>query len=112
LKAYRGSGATTGTVTGVKSEEFRLSLRGASNCSPKGDAAKLTVDCSGASHAHALGLNSKSVKATVSGASTAEVHATEELSADASGASTIRYAGAPAKLQKNATAASSISPKS
>jgi hypothetical protein len=130
LKAVDGSGASTTTVAGVQAERFRLGLSGASTCTLTGkadrldltvsgasrctltgDAGRLTVDCSGASHLDATGLNAKAVDVSVSGASGADVKATEELKADASGASNVHYVGSPGKVNKNTSGASHVGPK-
>jgi hypothetical protein len=111
LNAFDGSGATKTTLTGVKGKQFKLDLSGASKCTLTGEADRLTVDCSGASNVDAAGLTAQAVDATVSGASTAEVRATKELKAEASGASTVRYVGSPDKLEKHASGASTIAPK-
>jgi hypothetical protein len=130
LKAVEGSGASTMTVAGVQADRFRLGLSGASTgtltgkadrldltvsgasrCTLTGDAGRLTVECSGASHLDATGLNAKAVDVSVSGASTAEVKAAEELKADASGASNVHYVGSPGKVSKSTSGASHVGPK-
>jgi hypothetical protein len=57
-------------------------------------------------------LTAKSAKASANGASTIHVHATGDLTADASGASTIRYTGNPPDVKANDSGASSVKPKS
>jgi Putative auto-transporter adhesin, head GIN domain len=130
LKAVEGSGASTATVTGVQADRFRLGLSGASTCTLTGkadrldvtvsgasrctltgDAGRLTAECSGASHLDATGLSAKTVDASASGASTADVKAAEELKADASGASNVHYVGSPGKLSKSTSGASHVGPK-
>jgi len=111
LKAYQGSGATTAAVAGIKVEQFKLKLSGASKCTLRGEATTFSVDCSGASNAETSALTAKTVKVEASGASTVTVQATEELIADASGASTIRYSGTPVKVKKDASGASTIAPR-
>ncbi|MBI3831955.1 MAG: DUF2807 domain-containing protein, partial [Planctomycetes bacterium] len=107
----RLSGASTCTVTG-SGDRVDLRLSGASKCTLSGHAENLAVECSGASRLLAAGLKAQSVKTKVSGASRVEVTALQDLNARASGASTVRYAGAPAMLQQRASGGSTIGPKS
>jgi hypothetical protein len=111
LTALTASGATRATVTGVTGKSFKLNVNGASNVTVSGKADRLEVDCAGASHVHAFGLPAQFVTARVSGASQAEVHADEELNADASGASSITYEGAPAKKAANTSGVGKVNPK-
>jgi hypothetical protein len=127
LRSLVGSGASTTTISGITGERFDLELSGASGCELTGDtdlldvtlsgashskiagsAKQLTVECSGASRLDASELTAEIVSADVSGASTADVSATSELTAEASGASTLRYAGQPAKLDKRTSGASTV----
>jgi putative autotransporter adhesin-like protein len=127
LQALLGSGASKSTVSGITGEQFQLGLSGASGCQLTGDAdlidatlsgashgtivgtaRQLTVECSGASHLDATRLTARMVAAELSGASTANVNATDELTAVASGASTLRYVGQPAKLDKAISGASTV----
>jgi hypothetical protein len=127
LRALDASGASQTTVTGVKADRFQLDLSGASDCqlagdvdaldvtlsgasrcTLAGDAKKLAVNCSGASHADAAALMADAATVELSGASTAQVHATTALVAAASGASTLRYAGQP-KVERKVSGASTIS---
>ena len=118
LEAERDD-ASKMTLSGITGEHFRLDLSGASGCRLTGDAdlieltlsgashgmiagtsKRLTVNCSGASHLDATGLTAKIVTAELTGGSTGHVNAIEELTAEASGASSLRYAGQPSKLDK------------
>jgi hypothetical protein len=127
LSALLGSGASTTTVSGITGEQFELELSGASRCHLTGDTDRievtlsgashgkiigttkqLTVECSGASQLDAKELSTEAVSADLSGASTAQVQASEELTADASGASTLRYTGQPGRLEKRTSGASTV----
>lgn len=108
LKAVTVSGASSAALAGVEEEALRLNASGASNVTASGTADRLVIDCSGASQVHATKLTAQAVVVTVSGASTAEVRAVGELEASASGASTVRYAGSPARKHESASGASSI----
>jgi hypothetical protein len=130
LNAFQGSGATTTALAGVEADQFKLGLSGASTCTLtgkakrldltlagasrcilNGDADRLTLDCSGASRVNAAGFTARAVEATLAGASSAEVEATQELTAKAAGASALRYAGSPAQVRQEASGASTIAPK-
>jgi hypothetical protein len=127
LAMLRVSGASTCTLNDVAAEQFELELSGASACQLDGDvdtldvtvsgasratlvgtADELTIDCSGASRVEATDMPADRVTATVAGASTALVTAAEELIATASGASTVRYRGEPAKVRDDISGASTI----
>lgn len=124
------SGAVTAKVTDLKTDKFKLELSGASKCTINamtdrfdaelsgashctltGRTDRLTVKCSGASQFMGADFPSQSVDAEAGGASTIEVQASDELKAEASGASHVRYVGSPPKLKKEASGASSIGPK-
>jgi hypothetical protein len=128
LKECSGSGASLIRLTGVTCDHFSLELSGASHCEFAGNADavevalsgashatltgstnELTLECSGASRVTAIELVAEKVVAGLSGASIANVHASQELDAEASGASSLRYAGQPAKLDKDVSGASTIS---
>ena len=70
---------------------------------------ELTVECSGASQMNADDLTADTVTAELSDASSAQLNAKEELTAEASGASHLRYTGQPAKLTKRPAAPSTVS---
>ncbi|RCR66707.1 head GIN domain-containing protein [Larkinella punicea] len=69
---------------------------------------QLTVDASGGSHVEAFDYAAKSVNVKSTGASHADITATQSLTAEASGASKIRYKGNPANINQNASGASKI----
>jgi hypothetical protein len=130
LKALEGSGATTSNVTGVSAETFALNLSGASTCkltgattqmsvdlsgasqcTLTGEVERLTINCSGASRADSTKAPAKTVEVELSGASTADLFVSEELTAKASGASTVRYLGQPEKLTQTVSGAATVRPK-
>jgi hypothetical protein len=127
LNVLVGSGASKITATGIAANQFQLEAHGAATAELSGDSEalnatitgasravlsgtckRLKVECAGASHLNATDLVSGDVAATLSGASSAQVNATDELSATASGASNLRYTGQPAKLNKQVSGASSV----
>jgi hypothetical protein len=105
------SGASKANVKNVRADNFELDLSGASKVNIEGEAATFIADMSGASNLDAE--NFKTVKATVeaSGASKASVFVTDNLNAEASGASKIYYAGNPKTIREDESGASKVSPK-
>ncbi|HEX8370237.1 MAG TPA: head GIN domain-containing protein [Pyrinomonadaceae bacterium] len=105
------SGASTGTLTNVKNETLTLDASGASKIKIDGEVKELIVDLSGASRLDAENLKAENVTVDANGASSATVAVLNDLNADASGASTIRYAGEPKNVKKNSSGASSVKQK-
>jgi hypothetical protein len=102
LSGFSGQGdlrlAASGASTlrgEVEARDVTLLVSGASNASLTGGGRNLTLEVSGASRAALSGFTCATVRAAVSGASTAHVHATERLDVEASGASTVTYVGSP-----------------
>ena len=130
LEALDGSGATTITLSDVLAADTlsvslsgasRLSgpieidggsfeLSGASNAEPSGSATSLTITESGASQLDATALTIEQLTIDLSGASHADVSVTGSLSAGASGASALRYAGSPTVSRSETSGASTIEP--
>jgi hypothetical protein len=111
IESFDVSGASTGTLTNVKNETLSLDASGASKIKIDGAAKELIVDLSGASRLDAENLKAENVTVDASGASSATVVALNDLNADASGASTIRYTGEPKNVKKNSSGASSVKQK-
>ncbi|HLM00124.1 MAG TPA: head GIN domain-containing protein [Pyrinomonadaceae bacterium] len=105
------SGASVGTVTGVRNESLKIDASGASKIKIDGETGELNVDLSGASRVDAENLRAESVTVDASGASKATVTPLNELNADASGASCISYTGEPKSIDKRTSGASSVKQK-
>ena len=130
LESLEGSGATSivlsdelaaDTMTVTVSGASRVSgsiaigsgsieLSGASNAVLSGSASTLDVTVSGASHLDTKELTIRQLSIDLSGASEADVTVTGSLSASASGASTLRYAGSPTIARSETSGASTIEP--
>jgi hypothetical protein len=108
LLAIDLSGASKAVIDGVSEDEFAIQLSGASSATVGGRIQHLEVEASGASAAHCLELDAGSITASLSGASSAEVHATESLSVNASGASHLTFTGQPRQIQKQVSGASTV----
>jgi hypothetical protein len=90
-------------VTEVKVEET-----GASQMTVRGSCESAVFELSGSSTVDATGLMAERVDANVSGASSANVCAEQELTAVAAGASCVRYSGDPPTVEQDASEASWI----
>lgn len=111
IESFDVSGASSGTLTNIKNETLTIDASGASKIKVEGEAKELNVDLSGASRLDAENLRAENVTVDASGASSATVVASNEINADASGASKIRYIGEPKNVRKNSSGASSVSQK-
>lgn len=105
------SGASSGSVAGVKADSLELKASGASKIKIDGTAKQLNADASGASTIEAENLSVEDADVDASGASKTTVAATNDLKVNASGASKISYVGEPKSLKQNSSGASSVSKK-
>ena len=105
------SGASSGNVTGIKTDSMEVEISGASKIKLDGEVKSLKAIASGASKIDAENLKAQEVKADASGASTVTVTAANEADLNASGASTVYYGGDPKNLKQNSSGASSIKKK-
>lgn len=105
------SGASTANVSNVSSNSLTLEASGASKIKIDGTAKTLKSEASGASNVDASGLTVEDADVEANGASKTIVSATNDLKADASGASTIYYTGEPRNIEKNSSGASSVKKK-
>ncbi len=85
---------------------------GASNAKITGSAGKLNLQVSGASDFKSYEFTAENCTARASGASDIRVTVNRELSADASGASSVNYKGNPSVREARSSGASNISKKS
>jgi hypothetical protein len=92
----------------VKSEDLSIDSSGASKIAVSGQAAKLNVEVSGATHVDAGSLQADEATVEASGASNVAVSVSKVLDAHASGASHVSYAGSPAELRKDVSGAASV----
>jgi hypothetical protein len=101
------SGASTlrGDLT---CDDAQFDVSGASKTQLQGSAQGLNIRASGASTVSFGSFNSKDTVVNASGASNVTVAASGSLDVEASGASTVRYAGEPAKFKVNSSGASSV----
>jgi hypothetical protein len=108
--AVQVSGAST--LRGdIKCGDARFDVSGASKAELQGGADGLAVKASGASTATLDAFPSKNTTVDASGASHVSVNVSGTLTAQASGASSVTYAGEPTKVNMNTSGASSVHQK-
>lgn len=96
-------------ITGEGSfTNLQLSLSGASECKLSGSSDKANIICSGASSIKAYDLKCENAKVDVSGAASVRITVNKEISARASGASSIAYKGAAMMKDISSSGASSV----
>lgn len=98
-------------VAEVNANNLNADISGASQLSLNGKANAAQVEVSGASGLKAYNFVCKEMTADVSGASQAEVHVTDKLTAEAAGASTVYYKGNTKNVQSESAGASSVKAK-
>ncbi|MBC7867138.1 MAG: DUF2807 domain-containing protein [Gloeobacteraceae cyanobacterium ES-bin-316] len=102
------SGASSIKASGIMVQSLTMALSGASEAKLDGTAVFMNVDCSGASDVDADKLITETCNASASGASDLEINVSKELSAVASGASHIYYAGEAEKVNVKNSGVSKI----
>lgn len=102
------SGASNVSVKDLKSDKVSLDASGASKLWIQGSVSELGIDISGASNIDAGELAAQKATIDASGASTVSVTVSNELNADASGASKIVYSGTARNVNKKTSGASSV----
>lgn len=111
LDGISASGASEIVASGVKSADFHIDTSGAGSLKVSGETKALALEMSGAGDVDARDLRAQKVSVNSSGASSAEVYASEELRVDASGAGNIDYYGDPKNVSEDVSGAASISKK-
>jgi hypothetical protein len=108
LKEVDLNGAVTLTASNVSGGEFKLEANGASSIRVAGSVTNLEVRFAGASSLNAKGLSAQTAHVSLSGASAADVTATETLDVSISGAGTVTYGGNPKKVNKDISGVGTI----
>ncbi len=111
ISKINASGVARVNLVNVNNNELRSYTSGAAKTTVSGVTAKLLAEVNGASSLDAESLRAEAAEVDASGASSASIFATDELSSDASGASKIVYSGSPANIKKNSSGASTIKEK-
>ncbi len=105
------SGVSKLTAVEIKTESLKLDVSGASRVEISGQARDLKIEASGASKINTENLKVANADVDISGATFVTVNATEEVKADASGASRVNYVGEPKNVIKDTSGASRVSQK-
>lgn len=108
IDSIEASGASKVSVSDIKNSELKIDTSGASKVTLSGETGSLSVDISGASSLNANGLKAENATVDASGASYADVNVSEQLIADASGASKINYSGSPKSAEKHSSGAGHV----
>lgn len=110
LDLIRSSGANEFQVQNLKGESLEVELSGSSSMTLDGKVDELNAKIDGASGLVAGQLKAKEVSVAISGAGSAEVHASKRLQGDITGVGSIRYAGQPGEVVRNITGWGDITP--
>lgn len=92
----------------IEANEVDFEVSGVSNMNLKGKAGKVNYEASGASNISAKNLHANACTIECSGASAAEIYASESLDIDVSGMSHVSYSGQPKQLNENSSGMSVI----
>jgi len=105
------SGSSDLKIANITANKIECEASGASEATFAGNAKNFEVKANGASSITADKLICENVEADASGASSISCNATNSLSADSSGASTIYYFGTPKTISKDTSGAGRVEPK-
>ena len=115
LAGFKSDNSLTTEVSGASTlrgdltcGDASFNVSGASKVNLNGSAQDLKVEASGASTVDLSNFASQNTVVNASGASKVVVAASGSLDVEASGASTVRYTGEPAKLKTNTSGASTV----
>lgn len=108
LKSLDASGVARVSLVNVNNESLDVDVSGASTVDIEGTTRNATIDVSGASRLNAEKLQTENANIDASGASNININVSNELSADLSGASSVRYSGSPRSVKKDLSGASSV----
>lgn len=111
LNYIESSGACDFYIDGINSEHFKVNASGASDLTLKGNCDKFYISLSGAGNVKARDFIAKNVKVDISGASDADVFASESLDAEVSGVGSVNYYGNPDKVSSDISGVGSINRK-
>ncbi|MFC5408601.1 head GIN domain-containing protein [Larkinella bovis] len=102
------AGRTNVVVSGGSKLELKKPEVTTGDDTVTGAANQFTIDASGGSHLYAFAYPANEITVKATGASQAEITVSRSLTAEASGASKIRYRGNPANVNQNASGGSKI----
>jgi hypothetical protein len=102
------NGAVRFAGSHLSGPELYLEANGATKVALDGQVNAVSAEMNGASRLDAESLNTRAMELSINGAGKAEVHVTEVLKADISGAGKVVYSGEPKTVSKNVSGAGSI----
>ena len=102
------AGASSADIN-IDSDDIEVRLKGASSANFSGKTKNIDADIAGASGLDTYDLVARSASIEASGASSAKVYAKEKLNIEASGMSSVRYKGSPEVSIINESGLSSVS---
>ncbi|HEX8846025.1 MAG TPA: head GIN domain-containing protein [Pyrinomonadaceae bacterium] len=108
FNAINTSGASDIVIKGIRTDQFKIDSSGAGKIRVEGEAQTVEIETSGAGGVDTRALRAQKVNITSSGAASAEVYASEELTASVSGAGNVNYYGNPKVINENKSGAGSI----
>jgi Putative auto-transporter adhesin, head GIN domain len=104
-------GASEATVTNAKTDSLKIQATGTSKIKIDGETKNLDATANGASAIDAEKLKTENAATQAAGTSEITVSATNELTTEAVGASTIYYTGEPKNIKKNIVGTSEVRKK-
>lgn len=111
IQALNISGACKVDAKNIKTDRFELNVSGASDVTIQGETTSLKIDSNGASKVDTEKLTARAANVSTNGAGTTRVYVSEEMTAEASGASEIIYSGDPKVVNKKDSGASKVTKK-
>ncbi|MCX6150104.1 MAG: DUF2807 domain-containing protein [Ignavibacteriales bacterium] len=111
ISSLNSSGANRIIVQNINNDELEVEVSGAGTTKLEGKTEYLNINLSGAANIKADKLKAKKVTVEISGASSADVYASEELRAEISGVGNINYYGNPQDVKKSISGLGSINQK-
>lgn len=109
VESVGANGAITTEVEAISGPKFESRLGGACKLRLQGSSDAFRIDASGACDIEAFDLAAGTVEMSLTGSSTARVHASQRLDVSSSGASTVRYRGKP-EVKTSISGSSKVTP--
>lgn len=108
LKRLDISGSVYARLDDVKTDLLALALSGSSKLVATGTAKRVSLSANGASQVDTKALTCTDLTLSISGAGAAKVHASESLTAQLSGATSVVYSGSPKNVTRAVSGAASL----
>ena len=110
IERIEANGSVNMHIERAKLDALEIELNGACDLVAEGTVDQLTIEASGAADVDTRALQAKSVKFSLSGAGSGQVFASDALSAEISGAGSLRYYGNPTQVNEQLSGVGSIAP--